>query len=337
MVKKKNNHKGLQVFIIILIILLAGAIAYICYEKNIFDSFIKKEPKVETKKEIKEEPKMPEEEVIKLHDSLLTNSKHYGFYFERKVSNEEIPPYTMIQYAFSNYLDEKDIKVDVDFFDKISICGEKTMYYFCNYNDESDEPKEINNDVTKKLTVSKDTLNKYIKDKFNIERDFSYINEIPVQTQNNYFYAYYNSENKEYYLATPHRALESIEISSKYIKSEQKNDEITIYSKPIICTSGEGGTVCQKYLLLDPYSYDDENYSKSALLSKQNDGNIYDKNNKKITNGKKYIEFNEKKDKNIYNFDLIYQDFESELNTYKSIFKKADDGNYYWYSSEPIK
>lgn len=34
--------------------------------------------------------------------------------------------------------------------------------------------------------------------------------------------------------------------------------------------------------------------------------------------------------------DVIFNELDNKLNTYKTTFKKADDGKYYWYSSEIV-
>ena len=330
MEEKKKKNTGLKVLVVILTVLLIGAIGYICYDKGLFDKFVKNnEPKQETKVE----EKLSEEEVMKLHDSTLTLSKRSGFYYERKVSIEEIPSDLMLEYAITNYLDENNIKFSLDELDKISVCGDEESVYFCNTYDESDEPKEISNDITKKLTISKEAINSYIKEKFNTDRIFTYTKQLTIHTKNNYFYAQYNSENKEFYLYTPHKGTDSVELNSKYIKFNQKNDEIIIYSKPVVCSSGMVGGECGKYQMID---YSSNQRSKITLFYTQGDGKSYDSNNKQLSKDKKYIEYSRTQNKIIFDFDLIHKDFDSELITFKTIFKKANDGKYYWYSTEPI-
>ena len=87
-------------------------------------------------------------------------------------------------------------------------------------------------------------------------------------------------------------------------------------------------------MLVDEYS--DEIWNKTYLINQTNNGTVYKGDNKISDGGKYFGGYNEKTHKYSYNFDLIYKDFDSELNTYKHTFKKADNGNYYWYSSEIV-
>ena len=59
---------------------------------------------------------------------------------------------------------------------------------------------------------------------------------------------------------------------------------------------------------------------------------VYYKNGKKLETNKEYKE----KD-GTWNFEAIFEDFNNEINTFKHTFKKAENGNYYWYSSEVVK
>lgn len=326
--EKKKGNKGLIIFLILIIL---GLTCYICYDKGVFDDLLgKEEPKPV---ENSQEEKLSEEEAMKLHDNLITTSKGFGFYFNRKVSIDEMPADLMLQYAIANYLDENNIKYNTDNY--YTICGDYSEeYYFCNFDDESDNPKEISNDTTKEMTIKKETIDKYIKDHFSTDRDFIYKERMFIQTKNNFLDVSYNASKKEYYLTIPHRGGDITTVDSKFISFEENNNEVVITDKAVVCFADESGTGCSKNIYVDSNHSDDN----TTLFAQGNNGKVYDKNYKIISDGNKYFgKFDESKKNYNYNFDLIFENFNSELNTYKHTFKKAADGKYYWYSSEIVK
>lgn len=325
-IQKKKGNKGLIILIVILIILLFLATSYICYDKGVFDDFIEKG-------NTEQEEKLAEEEVKKLHNNLITTSKGFGFYFNHKVSIDEIPSDLMLQYAIDNYLDEKNIKYNPDDYYKYTICGDNSKeYYFCDRYDDNVKPKEINNDITKKMTINKEEIDLYIKNHFNTNRDFVYGEEMYIYTKNNDLRVDYNSNKKEYYLTIPQVGGVSYIVDSQFISFEEKNNELVIFDKVLVCATELGTDECYRYLYSD--SFNREDYDNNNILLVHSNGIVYGKDDKIISDGNKYFE---NYDKNMNsNFNLIFKDFSSELKTFKHKFKKASDGKYYWYSSEII-
>lgn len=323
--EKEKKGKGLIGLVVLLFIIVLGLVGYICYDKGVFDGLLGKEPS--------ETNKISEEEVKKLHDSLIAKSDQYGFYFNRKVSIDEMPAEYLLQFVIANYLDENNISYDLNNY--YMVCGDYSdEYYFCNYDDESENPKEINNDITKKMTISKDIIDSYIKQYFNTDRNVVFGDRISIQTSKHLgLDVYYNSKKKEYYVVVPHRGGSSQNIGSKMLKYEQNGDELYIYDNAVICYIENGGG-CYNTIYLN-YT---ESSNDSSLFYWNSTDNVRDKNDKKIDGGTKYLgKWNESKRTYDFNYDLIFEDFASEINTYKHTFKKGVDGKYYWYSSEIVK
>ncbi|MGM9879316.1 MAG: hypothetical protein ACI31R_04755 [Bacilli bacterium] len=317
--EKSKTNKGLVVMVVILSIALIGAIGYICYDKFMVKEDLKQE-------ETPKEEKLSEEEVKKLHESLISKSGEHGFYYNRKVSIDEIPYNKFLQFAIADYLDENNIKFDLD--NSAVVCGDySSEYYICD----SETEKKVKESVTDKMTISKDKITAYIKERFNTDRNFVLDDEpIGVTATNNALWVYYNSDKKEYYFVVPHHGWPFSKIYSKMLKYEQNKDEIVIYDKALIGTSCEDyGFLCETMIYADPTdNYDNVIFSSGDLDT------IKDKNGKNIPNGEKYVEFNE--GQTIIHEEAIFEDFDSELNTFKHTFKKASDGKYYWYSSEIV-
>lgn len=323
--EEKKSSKGLKILVVFLVLIILGLAGYICYDKGVFDSLLGKQED----NNLVENSKLSEEEVNKLHDSLLTQSKNFGFYFERKASIDEIPSNVMVQYALNNYLSENNIKYGDDY-DNIGVCGESSYdYYFCDLEEKyekGDNAKELKNEKTAKMTVKKDVVDSYIKEHFNTDRKFNADDAIGDVVANGYLQVLYNSEKSEYYLVRPHRGGESINIASKLISYEQKGDELTILDKAVVCAAGESGIICQSSYPLPSLD------NKISYFIYENGDGVLDSNRKEIKDGKKYFESGDVP----YNFDAMFEDFDSILNTYKHTFKKASDGKYYWYSSEIV-
>lgn len=312
---KKGNAS--VVVIVILIILLVSTVGYICYDKGVFGELVNKEVEKDSSEE-----KVSEEDVNKLHESLISKSGEFGFYFNRKISVDEIPSNLMLEYAVENYLDDNNITYDDNNY--YTVCGDGVWNYYICY-----EGKKISNDITEKMTIKKEIIDNYIKEKFNTDRNFVY-DSVVVRSNNNSLQLFYNIEKKEYYLIVPHRGGEKNEVYSKMLKYEQNKDEIVIYDKAIFCSSGESGKACYTMRYIEFY----ENDNNNIIFTVNGAGNVY-KNNKVLSEGKKYID--SKSSSKNFNADLVFEDFDSELNTFKHVFKKAKDGNYYWYMSDIVK
>ena len=181
------------------------------------------------------------------------------------------------------------------------------------------------------MTISKDVIDNYIKEKFGTDKDFV-VDTFHTQSSDNIgLGGYYNSTKEEYYLTIPHHGGDTVRIYSKILNYEQNNDELIIYDKAFVAYSGESGMACDKVIKLKNES---SNTFDTTLFMVTNSGKVLDKDRKDISDGDKYID--DENQNNLVNEDAIFEDFDSDLYKFKHIFKKADDGKYYWYSSEIV-
>ena len=322
MEENKKSNKGLIVLVVLLSVLLIGAVVYICYDK-----FMVKEESVNN--DSKEIEKLSEEEVMKLHDSLVSTSKSTGFYFDEKVSIEDIPAEVIIEIAMNGYISEQGIKYDADNF--YQVCGKTSAEYYICEVDENGKEKKVENDTTKQMTISKDVIDNYIKEKFGTDKNFVVDTFHTQSSDNKGLGGYYNSTKEEYYLTIPHRGGDTVRLSSKILNYEQNNDELIIYDKAFVAYSGESGMACDKVIKLKNES---SNTFNSTLFIITNNGDVFDKDRKIISDGDKYID--SENSNNLFNEDAVFEDFDSDLYKFKHTFKKANDGKYYWYSSEIV-
>ena len=319
MEENKTSNKGLIVLVVILSILLIGATSYICYDKLM----VKEEPVADN--EPKQE-KLSEEEVTKLHESLLSVSKSTGFYFDEKVSIEDIPADVFIGFVMDSYISKQGIKYDADNF--YQVCGKTSAEYYICEVDENGKEKKVENDTTKQMTISKNVIDNYIKEKFGANKDFV-VDTFHAQSSNNVgLNGYYNSTKEEYYLTVAHHGGGLEKLYSKILNYEQNDDELIVYDKAFFAYSGESGIACDKAIKLK------EGSSNTTFLIQNNSGDVIGKNGKVISDGSKYID--DENQNNLVNEDAIFEDFASDLYKFKHTFKKADDSKYYWYSSEII-
>ena len=299
MEENKKSNKGLIVLVVILSILLIGAVGYICYDKLM----VKEEPVNNDSKEIE---KLSEEEVMKLHDSLVF--EHESMFNNRSVDINSITADEIMPYVLKQYSVEKNIDFQSD---KNTICiseADNKINFF-----DSISKKNIEKDNV--FSVSKEEIDNYLKTLFNTDRvfeidNFSYFG-FGDGNRNIYFYS--KDDNKFYLGISCQGDAFTMDINSKFLNFEQDNDIVEIYSKVIKCL---GGVVCSNT------GKAEGKYVSSKDFSYQNDeGFVQD------------TEFN--KDSSI-NYDYLYEKYGDVFNTYKTTFKKADDGKYYWYSTEIV-
>lgn len=299
MEENKKSNKGLIVLVVILSILLIGAVGYICYDKLM----VKEEP---VNNDSKDTEKLSEEEVMKLHDSLVF--EHESMFNNRSVDINSITADEIMPYVLKQYSVEKNIDFQSD---KNMICISETDNKI-NFFD-SISKKNIEKDNV--FSVSKEEIDNYLKTLFNTDRvfeidNFSYFG-FGDGNRNIYFYS--KDDNKFYLGISCQGDAFTMDINSKFLNFEQDNDVVEIYSKVIKCL---GGVVCSNT------GKAEGKYVSSKDFSYQNDeGFVQD------------TEFN--KDSSI-NYDYLYEKYGDVFNTYKTTFKKADDGKYYWYSTEIV-
>ena len=316
---EKKSNKGFIITIVILSILLLGAVGYIAYDK-----FYLNDEKETVKEEQKTEEKLSEEEIKKLHGSLITSkvSKNtWGFYYKDKLTIDNISSELLVKYAIINYINEKQININSD----LVFERDKVLY-----NDRDDDGNLIPADKSKyeNQIISKKEIDNYIKEKFNTDKKITLKDktEIPMGYMFGLF-AYYNINDDSFYLYSPHRGGGLFEVANKFIEAKQEGDFIYIYDKAFVCAGDESGGGCEKYFELE------RTYSNEIKLfdGPTNSGKYFDKNQNEMKPNKEYLE------NGTWNFEAIFEDFDNEINTFKHTFKKAENGNYYWYSSEVVK
>ena len=223
-IKKKKSNKGLVAIIIILLIALLGAIGYICYDKGVFDSLLNKGKPVE---EPKQEEKLSEEEVMKLHETLITKDKEYGLYFNNKVTLESISADDFIPYVTLNYASDNNVKYEGLF----------------AYDADTDKY------VVKGTQYAKSEIDNYAKEKYNLNRELTLSksndsNYASLWLYNNKKKLVYDTINRAYYFVVNGNDSGTITVASKLLKFEQNGDELYVYDKFVACGNYMEGKGC---------------------------------------------------------------------------------------------
>ena len=292
-ISKKKSNKGLIAIIIILVILLLGSIGYICYDKGIFDGLLGKDKPVE---EPKKEEKLSEEEVMKLHESLILGDTETSLYSTEKISVDNIGD-EIITYLLTKYADENNWERKLD------------EYYKKNEDRNTSESS-----FNKVASVDKSTIESMIKDEFNVSSS--------LNINNGQIYGYrawsisYSANDSMFYLSAGTAGAEYGGMKSKMIKYEQNNDELYIYDKVITCHVSQTFGCHDDSVIVD-------NNTDYYFVTKEKDSKI--KNNSDDYSYEKVV-----------NYDYIFENYGNKIGTYKTTFKKASDGKYYWYSSEIV-
>lgn len=284
----KKTGKGLKVLVGILTALLVAAIGYI-----VVDKFILNKTQNNTTNNVvnKEVGKLSEAEIQNLYKSLIVGDKQYGFYYEDKVNIDNITENQIMPYALLRFLESKgwlnSLKTDL----QCVLYPEENL----NQCGGSEIPK-----------AQKSEIDSLIKNIFNTTKTYTVEEKEPkFLGKNATSYVYMN--NMYYFGYVPSSGFNR-QIYSKFVKSEQDENNVYIYDKAFIHDfDGSNGNAVYLSIggtcIIDGAASGISNYYRNGELDSEK----------------------------------VYNDFDSKLNTFKHTFKKAEDGKYYWYSSEIVE
>ena len=324
--EKKKGRKGLIVTIIILILLLIGALGYIAYDKGYLDKLLGKEEPV--KEEVKEE-KLSKEEIEELDDDLMIRDA--DLFFKKDTTIENVTNEELLPYIFAKYLDDKDI--DPDKIKKISVCDENAEYsnsddyidsskklYLCTYDSNNEMIHANKSDA---VAVSRDEVQKIIKEVFNVDKNLTIKNNTSYAgNQVTPSFIYFKDDDKFYLVNAFVGDLGVYNAESNMIKYEQEKGMVVIYNKVAKCM----GTSCSKT----------GECIEGATVSARSGGSAVNCGSDSAKVDSKIIKDNQGEKLEI-DFDYVFNNYGDIFNTYKTTFKKGNDGKYYWYSSEIVK
>ena len=307
----ENDKKLSPVLITIILLLGLCVIGFtIWYVLNYSKGTVVSEEKNKIE-EIKKANNLTDEQA-KAYSDLITLDGSYGFYFDKKVSIDDISDFNMIIYALNNYVKENKISLENDL-----TCLDFDLDYCKN--------------VTFP-TVKSEKIESYIKNKFNTSREFELTpNNVPDQFIDaeefaiigiHNGYCNYNFDKKTYSFGTLATGGMYRKIHTKLSKVEEDGDKLYFYDKAFVEEKGQGYISLMTYLPSETSANDNEFFS-------------YD-----VEDTKKYneIKVTKKDGTNYYDIDVdyIFNKYNDKLSTYKHTFKKVN-GNYYWVSSEIVK
>ena len=241
-------------------------------------------------------------EFNKIYDDMVTKDRIFGFYYNKKVTIDDIDASEMINFILTKYIDDNNIYVsnNVSCFsdDNLVFNGEK-------YNDECKEITKIN----------KTDVDNYIKEKYNTNREFvSNKGQLHTIVPTNYIL-----NNGMYYLGDTYQVGETQRIIRLLNKIEGNDEIIYFFDKAMFCDISHNA-ICAKTSDLKEELFkieeSDYNSSRKELIVQENID----------SEGNKY---------NSYEFDYNYIFDNYKVPTYKHVFKK-ENNNYYWISSEVI-
>lgn len=243
-----------------------------------------------------------EKQIAKLSESEIKELNdtlivnNFDLYLSKNIDFNSIDSTDLLSYVFANYVKLNNIDVSL-----------KTV--LANNTSCGEAGIKSNNVVS----VAKDEIDKLVVDIFGVEKEMLLNEEDMYFNNGGVFFKYVKNDNKFYLISLC--AGDAFEQSSyqKMTKYEQNNDEVYIYDKVVKCGAS---FVCSKN------GKPEGSYVSSRDLSYTGDkGFIHD------------AEFN--KDDTI-DYEYLLEKYGDIFNTYKTTFKKASDGKYYWYSSEIV-
>ena len=296
--ENKKNNKGLIAIIIILIICVLGIIGYIIYDK-LNEKEEKNNNEINPTSTIT--TTIPTTESIPLEENIV-----YDF-------NEGIEP-------IAKELEKQLVTSDNIFglyYDKITINDtENTNFIKFNIRqyilDNNINYKDVNNECGIEITkdngyvISKDTINKYIQEKYNTTNSYDMNTNEYIHFGTSIYFI--TSDNDNYIIGCRGQSGDDIKIYNKHKKIETEEDKIYLYDNAVGCHSWNG-IYCTK--TVDSKTTEDKIFDSNDITENINDYNL----------AAKYV------------FDNLLD----KTNTYKHTFIKAEDGNYYWYSTEIVK
>jgi len=248
--------------------------------------------------EPKQETKLTEEEVNKLREKLiLTFRKEYT---ASLYFDHKVTLDTMSD-ELVNYLIQKYGDSDSTLEEKID-----------NWMDDHNNNIGYGDDVIASVSVK--DINNILKSTFNTSATVS------PKESDNYLYHYngsfikYNSSTNNFDVVSAVTVDEFGIPKSKMVKYDQSGDELYIYEKVLICKFGQTDASSRCY-------------TPSSIANIGNPFVEVTKDSKIKINANGKVAFD---------FDYIFEKYGDRIDTYKTTFKKADNGNYYWYSSEIV-
>lgn len=245
--------------------------------------------------------------ISKLQSKVLTSDNKLSLYSKslniNDVNSENIITFSIRQYLLDNKIDYKSSS-------NIIVDGNKS----CWNGDGDDFIKEGG------YRIPKSIIKEYIKNKFNTTNEYEFKerdNKYPFDEK---FYHFNEglavaSINDEYVIGCLSATSTNNYYLQKAIKAEKSNDYIYLYDKALLC---DGSTVlsCMNIVssnnISDLFScYDDNDDVKSVCVE---NGNL------------------DLKKTATYVMNNMYD----KISSYKHTFKKGDNGEYYWISTELI-
>lgn len=301
--ESKKMSKREKIEIVIIVILLAVILGLVGMKFINKDEFIKTNKKV-TKEKTKEELKdiTNDEIVLTLEKNLISNDGEKGLYFNKKITSNEYNNIDLIMFNIKKYSEENNLEKDQKEFDSVF------------------------NSVYK---INKNALKTYIQKKYNTNYDYGFNHSINEMTStastdltiNNVGLTTITNDDN-YYIGVVGKDYGIDYIKTKLVKAvkDTNSNTIYIYNKAVFCLSEAGSSECQKSIS-DTYNTDvvlDCNVDENGNLS-ESCPSVIDINAEGFINRMA---------------DYTLENLSDELYTFKHTFKKYDDGNYYWVSSE---
>lgn len=308
--KENKKPKGLIVLVVVLSILLCLSVGYICYDKfytGNSDTTNTENNNSNNNENKQEDIILTEDEVKKLHDNLLVGD--YGLYFDKKMDINTVDKNYIISYAIMKYVSENNIELGYGFFHE---CGNGNVQ-FCNTENHTVSKESV-------VFVSKTAVDNEVKNMFNIN-SINVKNRSKFEVPNSFAnFVYFNEDNGFYFIDAIPGDGYITNYGDKMINYGQYGDELHIYSNHFGCNWYGGG-----YCVL----------SRNDSESKQDD--VVVAVDKELLEDETVIGDKKIKTSDGFDFDYIFEKYGDKMDKYKTVFKKASDGKYYWFSSELVR
>ena len=250
-----------------------------------------------------------------LYKSLITKGG-YGFYFNDNVNLSDISADRLIPYVLEKYIRDNNFEMNGKYFGEceqdLDVIGDSGVL-----------GEECKNNISK-ISISKSKIDTYIKKSFNTNRVVTLSSNLKYKNYNKgKIYGYGTGEfifdirNNTFYVGlSPKSGVEDY-IYRKLIKVEKDDNNIYFYDNAFYCYSASGGYECHTSIDLDDMLFT----------------NLQDREEGKNT---KYSEVKKSNSKEVINEEYMFNHYSDRIHTFKHTFRKGNDGNYYWYSSQIV-
>ena len=214
---KQKKSKGPVIVIIFLILIILGLAGYIVYDKFLSNDTKEPETKEEEKTTLKE---VKDTELVEeLRSELVTKDNTHGLYYNQKITSDNSSDKRLIGFNVRKYVDENNLK----------------------YNE---NVVEYGQTARLLLAVSKTDINEYMNNKYNTDINYTYTSTEQYETLDGNGYPEIVADENNYNIISLNKGYGTDAVKSKLVKAEEDENYVYVYDKYVKCSTEAGWMGC---------------------------------------------------------------------------------------------